>query len=91
MPLGLCGMPACESHAAVTFNGGQRSKFFTLFAFAVRMPVMVSVNKADWHYHYCVICRANHNERRTHIFTTKHKTQLAAVLGKFSKKVTNYT
>ena len=55
------------------------------------MPVMASVNKADWHYHYCVICRSNHNERRTHIFTTKHKTQLAVVLGKFSKKVTNYT
>ena len=47
---------------------------------------MASVNKAKWHY--CVICRSNHSEGRTHIFTTKHKTQLAAALGKFAKKVT---
>ena len=50
------------------------------------MQIMASVEKAKWHY--CVICRSNHSEGRKHIFTTKHKTQLAAVLGKFSKKVT---
>ena len=47
---------------------------------------MASVDKVK-KWHYCVICRSNHSEGRMHIFTTKHKTQLAAALGKFSKKV----
>lgn len=38
-------------------------------------------------YSYCNVCRKNHNDGRKHIFHQQHKSKLAEILGKFSKKV----
>lgn len=36
---------------------------------------------------FCVVCCRHHEQGRSHIFTTKHKTRLGTILTKFSNKV----
>ena len=76
IPLGMRGMRACESHAAVTLIW--RSEFTIS---------MLDMQRGTAKWSYCSVCRRNHDEGRPHIFTTQHKTALATILGKFSKKV----
>ena len=48
---------------------------------------MLDMERGTAKWSYCSVCRQNHDEGRPHIFTTQHKTALATILGKFSKKV----
>ena len=38
-------------------------------------------------FSYCSVCRINHNQKRNHIFTTKHKQKLKIVLQKFGTRI----
>ena len=42
-------------------------------------------NVDEWRY--CSVCRRNHDDERKHIFTKQHKSKLAVIMSKFTKKV----